>query len=327
MKCSILWSGSRWTALAQVLATNNHTIKLRSIQEIEVKNINELKENTPYLPGIKLKEGISCFLEIEKVLENAEIIILALPSHALRSGLEKLQPLYKNQPIILATKGRRTDIFKPLSSLVKEILWENIPLVVLSWASHAEEVIKGIPTWVVLASEDSTLTEEIKKLFETNTFRCCTSNKIEGIQLAWCMKNVIALACWLSDGLGYGVNTKALLLTEGLQEIKKLWEINWISEEALLSYAWIWDLYVTCSSTLSRNRNAGNALAKGIKKQEILSWKVTNMVCEGIYMIDILENYLKQQKDYNLKLVKMLINIINHQAPVKETFDTFITTL
>ena len=326
MKCALLGAWSWWTAIAQVLAGNNHEAWLRSIKESDVKNIMQYRENKEYLPWAELKEWVFCSLNLEEVVNNAEIIVLSLPSHALRSGLDQLKKYYNNQTIVLATKWWRSNHFLPLSTLVEEFLWEDIPLVVLSWASHAEEVVRWVPTGVVLASKDLQQAEKIKTLLQNDWFRCVISEDIVWVQLSWWLKNVLALACWLSDGLWFGVNTKALIITEGIKEIKCIGEQLWIELKSIFSYAGIGDIYVTCSSTLSRNWKAGNALAQGYTKQEIISWKVTNMVCEGLYIIDIFEEYIKT-KQMNLPLIETLIGIINGNKDTRKEFENFIKNI
>ena len=323
MKCAILWSWSWGTALSQVLAYNNHTPWLWSISEKEVKDINDKRENTTYLPWVLLRENIHCSLDFEEVISGAELVVFALPSHALHVGIEKLKPYYHWQKLILASKWRRKDCFQPLSTLIKDWLGEDIPLVILSWASHAEEVVKEIPTVVVLASQDEKLIMEVKNSIQTSWFRCSLSQEVVWVQFAWALKNIVALASWLSNGLGYWINTRALIFTKGIWEIKKLGEYLWISVDALLSYAGVGDLYVTCSSPLSRNRNAWNAIAKGVKKEDILAWKISNMICEGLYMIDILENFLNEN-DLELPLTRMLVDIVNYWEEPKWLFDKFL---
>ena len=152
MKCSLLGSWSWWTALAQVIASNWHDACLWSIHDTEVEYIKNHKSLC--FDGVELEKQVVCSLSFADVLNDAEIIVLSLPSYAIEEWLSLLKNNYRGELLVLATKWWRKDMFKPLSSLVKEYLWDNIPLVILSWASHAEEVVKKMPTWVVLASEN-----------------------------------------------------------------------------------------------------------------------------------------------------------------------------
>ena len=286
MKCALLGSWSRWTALAHVLASNWNDACLWSIHDYEVEYIN--KHQSPCFSWVEIDERVSCSLSFADVLDWAEMIVLSLPSYAIEEWLSLLKNVYKWELVILATKWWRNDFFKPLSTLVKEYLWDKCPLVVLSWASHAEEVVKNMPTWVVLASESISLAEKARNAFQNNWFRCDLLTDVVWVQLWWALKNVLALAWGLSDGLWYWINTKALLFTKWIQEILRLGKQLWIGSESLISYAWVWDVYVTCSSSLSRNWNAWNLIAQW-KIETLKERKVNWMVCEGIYMLDILE--------------------------------------
>lgn len=319
MKCALLGSWSWWTALAQVLACNWNNACLWSIHDYEVDYINNHKSQC--FPWVELDSNVSCSLSFADVLDWAEMIVLSLPSYAIEEGVSLLKNSYKWELIILATKWWRKDKFKPLSTLVKDYLWDKIPLIVLSWASHAEEVVRGMPTWVVLASENIALAEKTKNVFQNDWFRCDLLTDIVWVQLCWALKNVLAIACWLIDGLEYGINTKALVFREGIKEIQLVWEKVWIDMGSLLSYAWIGDLYVTCSSSLSRNWNAWNLIAKW--ETFLKDKKFNNMVCEGLYMLDILEKYLGTTDIY-CPLFELLISIIKGGADPRSSFEEFL---
>jgi glycerol-3-phosphate dehydrogenase (NAD(P)+) len=319
MKCALLGSWSWWTALAQVLWNNWNIACLWSIHEEEVEAINSHK--SPCFPWVKLRENVCCSLDIKEVVKDSELIVLSLPSFALVSWLEKLKEYYDWQLIILATKWWRSDVFLPFTTLIQEVLWKDVPVVVLSWASHAEEVVRGIPTWVVLCSENKEYAEKAKGIFQNNWFRCGISSDVVWIQLCWALKNVLAIACWLVDWLEYGINTKALVFREGIKEIQLIGEKVWIDMDSLLSYAWIGDLYVTCSSSLSRNWNAWNLIAKW--EISLKEKKFNNMVCEGLYMIDILEKYLKSSDIY-CPLFELLIGIVKEWKDARSSFEEFL---
>ena len=319
MKCALLGSWSWWTALAQVLWYNWNIAYLWSIHEEEVKKINA--HESQVFPWVKLCENVFCSLDIEEVVRDSELIVLSLPSFALESWLTKLKDYYAWQLIVLATKWWRSDEFLPFTTLVQKYLWKDEPIVVLSGASHAEEVIRKIPTWVVLCSENKEYAEQAKTLFQNTWFRCSISTDVVWIQLCWALKNVLAIACWLIDGLEYWINTKALVFREGIKEIQLVWEKVWIDMDSLLSYAWIGDLYVTCSSSLSRNWNAWNLIAKW--EASLKDKKFNNMVCEGLYMLDILEKYLGTTDIY-CPLFELLISIIKGGVDPRISFEEFL---
>lgn len=321
MKCAILGAGSRGTALAQVLAKNGHQPCLRSINQEDCTRILQERENPSYLPWCLLDENISCETRLKKVLEDSDLIVIALPSKALPSCLKQLHSLYQGQPLVLASKGRNASDFSPLSTLITKTLGD-VPLAVLSGASHAEEVVKGIPTGVVIASSELALAEQIRGFFQNEVFKCCLSSDMIWVQLMGAFKNLVALACGMSDGLGYGVNTKALIFTKGLQETAEIWLLLGAQRETMLSCAGVADMYVTCSSALSRNWNAGRLLAEGHSKQEI-TWGLMKMIAEGLYMTDAVEFFLSSH-ELSLPLLKMIVEVVNQQVPCASAFEKFL---
>ena len=319
MKCALLGSWSWWTALAQLLWINWNTAYLWSINEQEVVKINA--HESQCFSWVRLNENVFCSLDIEEVVKDSELIVLSLPSFALESWLLKLKDYYRGQLVVLATKWWRSDEFLPFTTLIQKYLWKDVPIVVLSWASHAEEVVRCIPTWIVLSSENKDYAEKAKSIFQNKWFRCCISSDVVWIQLCWTLKNVLAIACWLVDWLDFWINTKALVFREGIKEIQLIWEKVWISMDSLLSYAWIWDLFVTCSSSLSRNWNAWNLIAKW--ELPLKEKKFNNMVCEGLYMLDILEKYLADSGLY-CPLFELLIRIIKDWKDARSSFEEFL---
>lgn len=321
MRCAILGAGSWGTALAEVLAHNGHIPLLWSLSKEDVLAIKHKRENPSYLPWIILHKAIFASNSLQEILENVSIIILAIPSQALASCLKEIQPYYKGQTLVLATKWRNALDFSPLSSLIKKEL-NNPPLVVLSGASHAEEVVQKIPTGVIFASEDQKLAYEVRWYFENQRFKGSINTDLIGVQLFGAFKNVVALACGISDGLHYWVNTKALLLTQGCIEITQLSKILGAKTETLNSFAGIGDLYVTCSSSLSRNRNAGCLLAQGYTKEEI-GWKLMIMVAEGLKMIPTIQSFL-QYTTTPFPLLKMIVEISENPSEAQNIFNRFL---
>lgn len=320
MKCGILGAWSRGTALAQVLALNGHQPTLWSISEQDCANIQTKRENSEFLSDILLHDNISCTTSLEEATKKADLIVLALPSFALSSWLQQLKPFYLKQPIVLASKWWSWSDFSPLSSLVFQAFWD-VPLVVLSGASHAEEVVKWLPTGVVLASLDLQYAKKIQTYFQNTWFRCDLSSDIIGTQLMGAFKNLIALACGISDGLGYGSNTKAFLIIKGIQEILSIWEFVGANSATLLTFAGIGDLYVTCSSSLSRNRNAGRLLAKWYTKEQI-TWEMMKMVAESLSMIDMLDTFLEKE-EVTCPLLSMIIRIVHEPRGARDSFSSF----
>lgn len=321
MQCVVFGAGSRWTALAQTLIQNGNPTILFSLFQEDAELINTRHENVNYLPWVQLHHELTCSTDLQNLLQGDEVLVIAVPSVAVKSCLQNLKPYYQGQTIVLASKGWNASDFSPLSSWIIQTLWK-VPFVVLSGASHAEEVVRQIPTGVVLASEQEQLTHQVKKLFQNERFKCSESTDVVGVQLMWAFKNLIALACGVSDGLGYGVNTKALLLTKGIQEVWEIGTFLGADLQTFRSYAGIWDLYVTCSSALSRNRNAGRLLAQGHTKAEITGG-LMNMVAEGLYMVETISAFLAQHS-FNLPLLEMIIAIVEQKKTVNQAFEAFL---
>lgn len=321
MQCVVFGAGSRWTALAQTLIQNGNPTILFSLSQEDAELINTRHENVNYLPWVQLHHELTCSTDLQNLLQGDEVLVIAVPSVAVKSCLQNLKPYYQGQTIVLASKGWNASDFSPLSSWIIQTLWK-VPFVVLSGASHAEEVVRQIPTGVVLASEQEILTHQVKTLFQNDWFKCSESTDVIGVQLMWAFKNLIALACGISDGLGYGVNTKALILTKGIQEVWEIGDFLGADLQTFRSYAGIWDLYVTCSSSLSRNRNAGRLLAQGHTKAEITGG-LMNMVAEGLYMVETISVFLSQHS-FNLPLLEMIIAIVEQKKTVNQAFEAFL---
>lgn len=326
MNCSILGSWSWGTALAQLLAINANDVKLYSITEKDVLFINDKHENPAYLPGITLSDRIEATLNMEYAVKNSDIIFFVVPSKSLVICLNQLKEIYNWQTIVLATKWWDKDLFCPLSYHVNSILWDDIPFVVLSWSSHAEEVANNMPTGVTLAWEDLQVLEHVKSLLQNDWFRCSLSSDLIWVQLFWAFKNLIALTCWLVDGLWYWANTRALLFTEGISEICKIWEVLWIDKSTLISYAWLWDLYVTSTSSLSRNRTAWHYFSEWYSREEIV-WRLMHMIVEWVFVVDVVEEFMKKNDNISLPLFSVMVNIINHNDDPKWSMENLFRKL
>lgn len=321
MKCAFIGSWSWGTALAQVVAHNGHTSCLYALTERAVEDIMQKRENTHYFPWKHLYDSISCSNYLEEVLSDAEVIFLVVPSIALRDCLESIKEFYHGQTVVLASKGWRNDAFAPLSTLIEDVLGEYTPVVVLSGASHAEEVIENMPTAVELASKHEEHLIKIQWLLENEFFHCEKADNLVSLQLAWWLKNIIAMACWVSDGLWFGVNTKAILFTNWFKEIQSIGTRFGTKIDDFLSYGGIWDLYVTSSSNLSRNWRAGNFLAQGYKKEEII-WTLMHTVCEGFYMLDNFEKFFLEHKS-EFPLWNMMLKIVK-EWDARWAFEEFL---
>ncbi|QCX32562.1 NAD(P)H-dependent glycerol-3-phosphate dehydrogenase [Caloramator sp. E03] len=280
MKISILGAGSWGSAIAVLLSKKSYDISIwdRNISLLE--EINRTRENIRYLPGVLMPTNIKAFEDIGKCIEGCEIIVMAVPSHAVRQVCISLKGVVKkDQTFVSLAKGIENATFKRMSEIIEEHFPEN-NVAVLSGPSHAEEVSKDIPTTVVSSSKSIQVAEYIQDVFITPKFRVYTNTDIIGVEVGGAVKNIIALAAGVSDGLGYGDNTKAALMTRGIAEIARLGVALGAQPLTFAGLSGIGDLIVTCTSMHSRNRRAGILIGQGKTVEEATS--EVKMVVEGI---------------------------------------------
>lgn len=280
-KVNVLGAGSWGTALSLLLHKNGHQVKLWSALENEVKMLNEKREHESKLPGVHIPEDVEITTDLEKCLEDADVAVLAVPSPFTRSTAKQMAPFVKKGQIIVnVAKGVEENTLMTLS----EIISEEIPsanVCVLSGPSHAEEVGRGIPTTCVVSAEKRETAEYLQGIFMSPVFRVYTTPDILGVELGGALKNVIALAAGTADGLGYGDNTKAALITRGIAEIARLGTKMGASMETFYGLSGMGDLIVTCASVHSRNRKAGYLMGQGYTMQQAMD--EVKMVVEGVY--------------------------------------------
>ncbi len=280
MKISVIGAGGWGTTIAIILNDNNYNVFLYEHFSEYCKILNENRENIKFLKGIKIPEKIVIINDMKKAIEESEIIFLATPSHYLRKFLKLIKKYdYRKKIFVSLIKGIEPKTLKTPSEIIKEILG-NVKIVVISGPSIAPEVARKVPTTVVAASKDLLLAEKIQKILSTNYFRIYTNTDVKGVELGGSLKNVIAIAAGILDGLKTGDNTKAALITRGLAEIKRLGVKLGASEDTFYGLSGLGDLVVTCESKLSRNRMVGELLGQGKKIREILA--NMEMVAEGV---------------------------------------------
>jgi glycerol-3-phosphate dehydrogenase (NAD(P)+) len=279
-KIAFLGGGSFGTALAIMLAKKGISTKIWSKNKSVVEDINVKRENIRYLHGAVIPVGVEASTNIQKIVEGSDYIVLAVPSHVIREVCSNIKEIVsENQIIISIAKGIEEKSGKRLSQVIKEELPSN-PVVILSGPSHAEEVAQDIPTTVVVTSERMDFAEKVQDLFMTNKFRVYTNDDLIGVEIGGAVKNIIALAAGISDGIGYGDNTKAALMTRGISEIIRIGTKLGGKPETFSGLTGIGDLIVTCTSMHSRNRRAGMLIGKGATVEE--ATKEIGMVVEGI---------------------------------------------
>ena len=280
MKISVLGSGGWGTALALVLLENGHEVTLWSYTEAESAVLRRTHEN-PMLKGVPLPEELALTSDLGCV-KACEVVVLATPSFAVRETARKAAPLLEPDCVLVSvSKGIEKDTSLTLTQAIEEEIGRGHPIVALSGPSHAEEVGRGVPTAVVSASRDQAAAELVQDLFMNERFRVYASDDVVGVELAAALKNVIALCAGVCDGMGYGDNTKAALMTRGLTEIARLGEALGGRKETFAGLAGVGDLIVTCTSMHSRNRRCGILIGKGTPVAQAV--KESGAVVEGYY--------------------------------------------
>lgn len=280
-KISVLGSGSWGLALALLLHNNGHEVLLWSARPENARKLREKRENPDRLLGVRLPDEIDVLTDMERALKDVDVTVLAVASPYIRSTAHKMAPFVcKDQKIVNVAKGIEEKTLKTLS----EVIEEEIPqgnVAVLSGPSHAEEVGRGLPTTCVISAHSQETAEYLQSIFMSPVFRVYTTPDILGVELGGALKNVIALAAGTADGLGYGDNTKAALITRGITEIGRLGKKMGAQMETFYGLSGIGDLIVTCASKHSRNRKAGYLIGQGYTMEEAM--KEVQMVVEGVY--------------------------------------------
>ncbi len=283
MKIGILGFGSWGTSLSVLLSDLGHEVTIYGRNKEYIDKVKETRVSEKYLPNIKIDKDIELTNEYKQAIDGKEIIIIAVASQAVRKVLEKAKEfIVEEQIIVNLAKGIEISSLKTISQIVGEYLPLN-KYVVLSGPSHAEEVAKKLPTTLVAASTDMEVAQIIQDNFSSEFLRIYTNHDVIGVELGGSLKNIIAIGAGIADGLGFGDNTKAALMTRGMNEIALLGETIGASKETFRGLSGIGDLIVTCTSMHSRNRRCGILIGQGYSVDEAI--ENIGMVVEGIYTI------------------------------------------
>ncbi len=278
-RVAILGAGSWGTTLAVHLAASEHSIELWDVDRAHLDQLSEHRENRKFLSGIALPEGIKVQPELEAALDRVDFTLFVVPSHAIRAVAAQVQRAGSAGQPVCATKGLELGTLKRPSEVMAEVLIEPEP-VVLVGPSHAEEVSRGIPTSVVAAAREEPRAKAVQSLCSTARFRVYTNTDVVGCEMGAALKNVIAIAAGVCDGLGYGDNTKGALLTRGLAEIARLGVALGGRRETFYGLTGMGDLITTAMSRHSRNRHLGERLGRGESLEQVQREMV--MVAEGV---------------------------------------------
>ena len=319
-KIAIIGSGSWGMALAIYLAKQGNEIKVWSFSEEERDLINNEKK-CKFLPNAEIPEGVYCSTDMEKVLEDTELVLHVTPSKFTRNVIKQYKPYIKNQGVIICSKGFEATSLKTLDDVAREEL-PNSRIGVLSGPSHAEEVSILIPTALVAASDDKELADEVVEIFKSEKMRMYTSKDVKGVELGGALKNIIAFCAGIAAGLGLGDNTFAALVTRGLVEISRLGVAIGGNKDTFYGLTGLGDLIVTCASMHSRNRRAGMLIGQGKTIEE--TKKEVGMTIESI---DNIEVAYKLAKKYNIEvpIINAVYQVLYEKLDPKEAVTVLMT--
>lgn len=322
---TVIGAGSWGTALAIVLADNGHQVRLWGNKEGQIQEINEQHTNKQYLPNIRLPETIRGYFSLDEALDNVDTIIIAVPTKAIREVIRNISAIQKTAlTIVHVSKGIEPDTLMRISEMIEEEMPKELlqDLIVLSGPSHAEEVSLRHPTTVAVSSKNMEAAERIQDLFMNQHFRVYTNPDLIGIEIGGALKNIIALAAGVSDGIGYGDNAKAALMTRGIAEISRLGTKMGANPLTFAGLAGIGDLIVTCTSIHSRNWRAGNLLGKGHNLDEVL--QSMGMVVEGVRTTKA-AHQLAEKYDVKMPITDALYRVLFHHVDGKEAVDQLMS--
>lgn len=314
MNISIIGAGGWGTALSVVLSNNKHSVKIWSYEQSTCDEINNFHQNNKFLPGIIIPNDVIALSNINDC-EDSDFIVLTVPTKFIRTVFHHIDFQINKKNIIVGTKGIENISLLRISELLYDII--SLPHeqhVVLTGPSHAEEVSRNCPTTVVAASANIDLAKQVQQIFSNSYFRVYTSNDVVGCEIAGSLKNVIAIAAGIIDGLNLGDNTKAALITRGLAEISRLAIAMGANPNTISGLSGLGDLFVTCNSKHSRNRFVGEEIGKGKSINNITN--DMNMIAEGIYTT---ESAFALGKKYNVELPiteQMYEIIFDNKKPV-----------
>ncbi|MDH5191548.1 MAG: NAD(P)-dependent glycerol-3-phosphate dehydrogenase [Gammaproteobacteria bacterium] len=312
---SILGAGSWGTALAILLARNGHDVYLWGHNTPHIETLQQQKENRQHLPGISFPENLHPVSDVSDCVERASNCLIAVPSHAFRHVLEQIISTLKNKPVIWATKGIEPDSKKLIHEIVEEKLGNQHIMAVISGPTFAQEVAQGLPTALTVASNNPAFAEQLAGWLHGESMRAYTSDDIIGVEIGGAIKNVLAIAAGIADGLGFGANTRSALITRGLHEIMMLGIALGGKKETFMGLAGLGDLVLTCTDNQSRNRRLGLALAQGKTMQQAL-----DEIKQTVEGIQTTEEALGLAQKYNIEMpiTQQVSNVLNNKITARD---------
>lgn len=317
-RIGVIGAGSWGTALAVTLSGKGHSVRIWDVDPQHLEELEKNRENVRYLPGISFHENLQVAKSVEEALEGADLALFSAPAQHFRSALQNAIPYLKPQMILVnVAKGIEQKTLMRMSEIAFELL-PDAKYAVLSGPSHAEEVGKGLPTTVAAASRDLKLAEEVQDIFITDRFRVYTTEDVTGVELGGALKNIIALGAGISDGMGFGDNAKAALMTRGLAEMKRLGIKLGADPATFAGLTGVGDLIVTCTSMHSRNRRCGIMIGEGMDPKE--ATEKVGMVVEGMFTTEAAYD-LAGQEGVEMPITDQLYKVINGKTNAKEAVE------
>jgi glycerol-3-phosphate dehydrogenase (NAD(P)+) len=321
-KIGVVGAGSWGTTLGKLLAEKGYDVTIWSYVKGPCDDINEINENRDFLPGIKLPASLKASVDLTSTCADKDLILSISPSHTVRGILEKVKSILPDDVIIVsASKGIENDTLKTMSEVFVEILGSECGerVTYLSGPSFAKEVSQKVPTAVSAACSDISLAKKIQKIFSTDYFRVYSCKDTVGVELGGALKNVVAIAAGIADGLGFGYNTRAALITRGLAEISRLGVRMGAQPITFLGLSGIGDLVLTCTGDLSRNRTVGLRIGRGEKLTDILD--SMKMVAEGVKTSKAAYE-LSKIKDIDMPITKeVYLTLYEDKSPLESVKD------
>ena len=318
MRSTVLGAGSWGTALASVLAAKGHAVVLWGRDPAVVDAVAQRHENARYLPGVGLPEALGATTDLARALEGAEVVVVAVPSHAVREVVSEAKPaLQVGTAVVSAAKGIEGETFMTMNEVMEDVLPVALHpyLCCLGGPSFAKEVARRLPTAVTIAGRWDRVARRLQEALHTSFFRPYTSTDVVGCEIGGCVKNVIAIAAGISDGMGFGQNARAALITRGLSEMARLAVRKGANPMTLSGLAGLGDLVLTCCSELSRNRTVGYGLGQG-KSLEVVQREV-GQVAEGVRNARIVRDLARALK-VEMPIVEVVERVLHEGLPARQ---------
>jgi glycerol-3-phosphate dehydrogenase (NAD(P)+) len=324
-RIGVIGAGSWGTTLADLLAKKGEDVTLWAYEPELVREMGETGSNSLFLPGIRLSPNLRFTNSLQETIADKETLLFVVPSQVLRGVVKTALPYFsKGATIVSASKGIELGTLQLVSQIYEELLPREIfrNFAALSGPTFAREVAQEMPSAVVAASVDPSVAERIQRIFTTDYFRVYTNRDVVGVELGGAIKNVIAIAAGISDGLGFGHNTRAALITRGLAEMGRLGHAMGAQSSTFAGLAGMGDLVLTCTGDLSRNRTVGMKLGKGMKLSEILA--EMRMVAEGVKTTESARN-LARRMGVEMPITDKLYQVLYEGKPVREAVIELMT--